>query len=64
MWMQMRIQLGVKMQIAKCDLGGAAQCGRGLRHVSTPARIKRAGRTISLRLRSVRSFSNLLAEQV
>ena len=51
--MQMRVQLGVKMQIAECDLGGAAQCSRGLRHVSTPAWIKLAGKTISLRLRTV-----------
>ena len=62
--MQMRVQLGVKMQIAECDLGGAAQCSRGLRHVNTPAWTKLAGRTISLRLRTVCSLTNFLAEQI
>ena len=60
----MRVQLGVKMQIAECDLGGTVQCIRGLLHVSTPAWIKLAGRTISLRLRTVCSLSNFLAEQI
>ena len=60
----MRVQLGVKVQIAECDLGGAAQCSRGLRRVSAPAWIKLAGRTISLRLRTVCSLTNFLAEQI
>ena len=64
MKMQVRVRLCVKMQIAECDLGGAAQCSGGLRHVSAPAWIKPADRTISLRLRTLCSLTNFLAEQI